>query len=44
MKKDTSSADLHVHSNYSNHPSEWLLRRIGSAECYANGCLSSGEK
>ena len=29
-----SRVDLHVHSKYSNRPSEWLLRRIGSPECY----------
>ena len=27
--------DLHVHSRFSDRPSEWLLRRIGSAECYS---------
>lgn len=30
----TSCADLHVHSRYSNRPSEWLLRRIGAPECF----------
>lgn len=30
-----SKADLHVHSKYSNRPSEWLLRRIGAPECFA---------
>lgn len=30
MKK----ADMHVHSNYSNDPSEWALRQIGMNECY----------
>lgn len=34
MNQDVSRADLHVHCKYSNRPSEWLLRRIGSAECY----------
>lgn len=29
-----SRADLHVHSKYSNRPSEWILRRIGAPECY----------
>lgn len=29
-----SKADLHVHSKYSNRPSEWLLRRIGTPECF----------
>ncbi len=27
-------ADLHVHSNYSEHPSEWFLQRIGTRESY----------
>ena len=30
----TSACDLHVHSKYSDHPSEWLLRRIGSPESF----------
>ncbi len=29
-----SKADLHIHSKYSNHPSEWFLRRIGAHESY----------
>jgi predicted metal-dependent phosphoesterase TrpH len=29
-----SRADLHVHSKYSDRPSEWILRRIGAPECY----------
>ena len=29
-----SRADLHVHSKYSDRPSEWLLRRIGAPECF----------
>jgi predicted metal-dependent phosphoesterase TrpH len=29
-----SRSDLHVHSRYSNRPSEWILRRIGAPECY----------
>lgn len=29
-----SRADLHVHSKYSNRPSEWLLQRLGVPECY----------
>ena len=29
-----AKVDLHVHSSYSNRPSEWLLRRIGAPECY----------
>lgn len=27
-------ADLHVHSKYSNRPSEWFLRRIGAPESF----------
>ncbi len=27
-------ADLHVHSKYSDRPSEWFLRRIGAPECF----------
>jgi len=30
----TSRADLHVHSKYSDRPSEWILRRIGAPECF----------
>ena len=30
----SSRADLHVHSKYSNRPSEWFLRRIGAPESY----------
>ena len=26
--------DLHVHSKYSDHPSEWFLQRLGTAESY----------
>jgi len=29
-----AKADLHVHSVYSEHPSEWFLQRIGAAESY----------
>ncbi len=29
-----SAADLHVHSKYSDRPSEWLLRRIGAPESF----------
>lgn len=32
MKK----ADLHVHSIYSEHPSEWFLQRIGASESYTD--------
>src|SRR5262245_25697561 len=30
----SSKADLHVHSKFSDRPSEWVLRRIGAPECY----------
>jgi hypothetical protein len=30
----TSRADLHVHSKYSDRPSEWILRRLGQPECF----------
>ncbi len=29
-----AKADLHVHSRYSEHPSEWFLQRLGAAESY----------
>jgi len=29
-----SKVDLHVHSKFSDRPSEWFLRRIGAPECY----------
>jgi len=29
-------ADLHVHSKYSDHPSEWFLQRLGAAESYTD--------
>lgn len=29
-----SKVDLHVHSKYSEHPSEWFLQRLGAAESY----------
>jgi glycosyltransferase involved in cell wall biosynthesis len=29
-----SKADLHVHSKFSDRPSEWFLRRIGAPESY----------
>ncbi len=31
-----SRADLHVHSKYSDRPTEWFLRRIGSPESFVN--------
>ncbi len=30
----SSRADLHVHSRYSDRPSEWILRRVGSPESF----------
>lgn len=29
-----AACDLHVHSKYSDHPSEWFLRRIGAPESF----------
>jgi len=29
-----AKADLHVHSKYSEHPTEWFLQRLGAAESY----------
>ncbi len=29
-----SRVDLHVHSKFSKHPSEWILQRLGTAESY----------
>ncbi|MBD3279004.1 MAG: phosphoesterase, partial [Candidatus Aegiribacteria sp.] len=29
-------ADLHVHSTYSEHPSEWFLQRLGAKESYTD--------
>lgn len=35
MKRvNASKADLHVHSKYSDRPSEWFLRRIGAPESF----------
>lgn len=34
LKLHESKADLHVHSKYSDRPSEWFLRRIGAPECF----------
>lgn len=50
MKTTTavSKADLHVHSKYSNRPSEWFLRRIGAPESFMepvevyNACKAAG--
>jgi len=50
MKTNTniSKADLHVHSKYSNRPSEWFLRRIGAPESFMeptevyNACKAAG--
>ncbi|MBN2509421.1 MAG: glycosyltransferase [Spirochaetales bacterium] len=29
-----AKTDLHVHSKYSDHPSEWFLQRMGTSESY----------
>jgi len=34
QKENMVKADLHVHSRFSNRPSEWFLQRIGAAESY----------
>ena len=45
---NVSKADLHVHSKYSNRPSEWFLRRIGAPESFMeptdvfNACKAAG--
>ncbi len=31
-----AKADLHVHSRFSSHPSEWFLQRIGASESYTD--------
>ena len=31
-----AKVDLHVHSCYSEHPSEWFLQRIGTRESYVD--------
>lgn len=31
-----AKADLHVHSRHSNRPSEWILRRLGTPECFVD--------
>ncbi len=28
--------DLHVHSNWSRHPNEWILRKLGAQESYSD--------
>jgi glycosyltransferase involved in cell wall biosynthesis len=34
IMKSVSRADLHIHSRYSDRPSEWFLRRIGAPESF----------
>ncbi len=34
VNRPTVRADLHVHSLYSKHPSEWVLQRLGASESY----------
>jgi len=31
-----TKVDLHVHSRFSDHPSEWILQRLGAAESYTD--------
>lgn len=31
-----AKADLHVHSKYSEHPSEWFLKKLGAKESYTD--------
>lgn len=31
-----AKADCHVHSRYSDHPSEWFLQRLGTSESYTD--------
>ncbi len=31
-----SRVDMHVHSRFSNRPSEWILRRVGAPECFTD--------
>ncbi len=31
--------DMHVHSRYSDRPSEWILRRLGAPECFTEPAL-----
>jgi glycosyltransferase involved in cell wall biosynthesis len=35
-----AKADLHLHSKYSNHPSEWFLQRLGASESYTENGVS----
>jgi glycosyltransferase involved in cell wall biosynthesis len=48
MNTKSSKADLHVHSKYSDRPSEWFLRRIGAPESFMepmevyNACKEAG--
>lgn len=32
--ENVSRADLHVHSKFSDKPSQWLMRRLGCPECF----------
>ncbi|MBI4025674.1 MAG: glycosyltransferase [Verrucomicrobia bacterium] len=33
---EMSRADMHVHSRFSDQPSEWILRRVGAPECFTD--------
>jgi glycosyltransferase involved in cell wall biosynthesis len=36
MESATFKVDLHVHSKFSKHPSEWMLQKIGCSESYTD--------
>ena len=36
IKYKMAKTDLHVHSKYSEHSSDWFLKRIGANESYVN--------
>ncbi len=31
-----TSVDMHVHSKFSDRPSQWILRRVGAPECFTD--------
>jgi len=35
-KRTMAKVDLHVHSAFSSHPSEWFLQRLGASESYTD--------
>ena len=36
MESAVLKVDLHVHSKFSKHPSEWMLQKIGCSESYTD--------